>query len=659
MLVSLPIISLLFLWLIFYGKNGGLRRSLLSAVILWGVLLTAFTEFLSVFRYLNFTALLGLWTLTSIVLGLICFTKNKTKHFDDIELKKKYFKLPPFILYSLVFIVATVGLIALIAPPNTGDAMAYHMSRVVHWIQNQSVFHYPSHVRRQLYQNPWSEFAIMHFQILSGGDRFANLVQWFSMVGSILGVSLIAKELGADFRGQMFSGAICATIPMGILQASSVKNSYVLSFWIVCFVYYLLVAVQRKANWNFFNLFKLGASLGLAILTKGTAYIYAFPFFIWLLISATKKFRYNFWKPIRTVAIIYLSINLGHYLRNFDLYGSPLGTDGHSYKNEVFGISTLFSNLIRNISLHLATPIEAANLIVEKIVKFLHVIFSLDVSDSRTTWSLLEYNLSRASFDEIFAGNPFHLLIIMISIYLFFRHKYFRESKYASTYFLSVISTFLLFCFLLKWQPWHSRLHLPFFVLSSSFSGLVLSKIYNRKLANSIAVFMILLSLPWVFCNAFRPILPMPYIASLLTSTRMEHNHIASIFTTPRIEQYFNNRLLLKETYSEAVNFLNYKRCFELGLYYKDEDVWEYPLWVLLQKNEKNKVKIKHVKVGNTSKSKSGKHPAENFTPCAIIVVYDNDDKPIKEIITEEGNYQKEWSLDLVDILTKNSRRAD
>lgn len=96
--------------------------------------------------------------------------------------------------------------------------MTYHMSRVVHWIQNRSIAHYPTHITRQLHQSPWTEYAILHFQILSGSDRFANLIQWFSMVGATLGVSLIAKQMGADLRGQFFAAVFSITIPMGILQ---------------------------------------------------------------------------------------------------------------------------------------------------------------------------------------------------------------------------------------------------------------------------------------------------------------------------------------------------------------------------------------------------------------------------------------------------------
>ena len=140
-------------------------------------------------------------------------------------------------------------------------------------------------ILRQLHSNPWSEFAILHFQILDGGDRFANFIQWFSMVGSIVGVSLLAKELKATIRGQIFAAVACATIPMGILQGSSTQTDYVVSFWLVCFVYFAML-LRRKADLLY--ALATGVALGLAILTKATAYIFAFPFLAWLGLSSIK-----------------------------------------------------------------------------------------------------------------------------------------------------------------------------------------------------------------------------------------------------------------------------------------------------------------------------------------------------------------------------------
>ena len=91
-------------------------------------------------------------------------------------------------------------------------------------------------------------------------------------------MSLIAKELGADERGQILSVVVCATLPMVILQGSSTQNDAVEALWLTCLVYFLLV-MRRRQEW--FYPYLVGMSLGLALLTKATAYLLAPPFLIW------------------------------------------------------------------------------------------------------------------------------------------------------------------------------------------------------------------------------------------------------------------------------------------------------------------------------------------------------------------------------------------
>ena len=55
---------------------------------------------------------------------------------------------------GVVAVVVIAGVTAIVAPPNTYDSMTYHLPRVMHWIQHQSVGHYPTHIPRQLHFPP-------------------------------------------------------------------------------------------------------------------------------------------------------------------------------------------------------------------------------------------------------------------------------------------------------------------------------------------------------------------------------------------------------------------------------------------------------------------------------------------------------------------------
>lgn len=225
----LPFLSGILLTLIFYSKQESWRSSILSAAVVLGVFIAISTETLSLLHLINFATLISVWLL---LVSLLIFVAIKKRIFHQLSIPLKltsWDQLDFFnrlLCLSTGMIILTVGVIAIVAPPNNWDSMSYVMPRIIHWIQNHSVEHYPTHYTAQLNMGPWAEFALMHFQILSGGDWLANVPQWLSMIGCLLGVSLISKHLGAAPRGQIFSVLVCATIPVGILQASNSKNTY-------------------------------------------------------------------------------------------------------------------------------------------------------------------------------------------------------------------------------------------------------------------------------------------------------------------------------------------------------------------------------------------------------------------------------------------------
>lgn len=646
MLTVLPLICLIVLFLICDSRNNNSRDSILSALIIGGVIVTAITEILSLFKLLKFEWLMVLWLLIDV--GLIAaywqlYRKREKPAEENNKLKiENLFNLPLsslILVGGVTLIVAIVGLVAIVAPPNHSDSMEYHMSRVVHWMQNANIAHYPTHTLFQLFQNPWSEFAITNFQILSGGDRFANLIQWGSMIGSIIGVSLIASQLGGNSRSQIFAAVFCATIPMGILQASSTNNDYVVALWLVCFAYFTLLTVKEGAS--FANTSRLAASLGLAILTKGTAYIYAFPFCIWLAIWGITKLKWKVWQPIIVVLIIFLAINLGHYTRNFTLFGSPLGvSEGET--NKYLSLATFISGVTRNLALHadivrnlgLENIIPSTNGITEKIIKLIHGLIGLDVSDPRlTSPKVSRFYVPGLSTYEDTAGNPLHLLLIFGSCIFFIFNRRLRQQPYIMTYWVAASASFFLFCFLFTWSPWRCRLHLPIFILLSVFVGVVLSKALNYRISYSLAVILLLLSHSWIFHNDTRPIIGSN-----------------NIFNTPRIEQYFNTQQKLQKPYIEAVNIVKSQNCSTIGLIL-NKISFEYPLWVLFHQDQGNAI-IRHVNVTNKSARLAEQLPDSSFNPCAIInISRNNDSKLEKDVVTKTGNYHEYWSKEPIQVL--------
>jgi hypothetical protein len=217
--------------------------------MLWGLVVVATTEVLSLFRALSLPALTVLWVLASISVGVGVWRRRAELVRRRPTSPGRKWWIWALVASPVVAVVATTGVIATVAPPNTYDSMAYHMARVAHWMADGTIAHYPTSLLRQLYLPPQSEFAVLQLQMLSGSDHLANLVQWFSMVGSVVGASLIAQQLGAPARGQVLASILVATLPMGILQASSTQTDYVLSLWLTCSVSLALAFVQRS-DWR-------------------------------------------------------------------------------------------------------------------------------------------------------------------------------------------------------------------------------------------------------------------------------------------------------------------------------------------------------------------------------------------------------------------------
>jgi hypothetical protein len=632
--------------------NKDWRDDFLSLAVILGILITASTEILSLFKIITFGTILGFWIITIGSFIYFYYRQIKQgKQFLNISGISKLTPVSLVLLGGVAFILAIVGITAIVSPTNNWDSMTYHMSRVVHWIQNRSVAHYPTYDSAQLVHPPFAEFVIMHLQILSGGDRFANLVQWFSMIGCIIGQSLIGKQLGADIRGQIFAAVFCTSIPMGILQASSTQNDYVIAFWIVCLAHYFLKILPYK-NPPIYLVCAIAASLGLAILSKSSGYIFAFPFMVGLFIWYVNRVRWRMWRFAIIVGTIFVLINIGHYWRNISLYGSPIATVDYTddYKIEVYSLPTFLSNIIRNLSLHVdvvrhlhlqnfITPITGK---VARLIDIIHGFLGIDANDPRTTFPINSYKVPGLSFDENVANNPLQLFLVLGSFLGFILNKQLRKNKEVISYVLCIIGGFLLLCFMLKLQPFHPRHHLTLFVLFSAFVGLVFSKVLNRHLMTAIAVILIVSSLPFAFGNKFRPL-------------AAEQN----IFNTPRSELYFTNRPQVVASYLGAIDFLKTQNCTQIGFSLGGQANpsaldWEYPFWPLLQENSKQQIYFQHILHPDNKSSRFLKEaPYKDFTACAIIASRSNNQPTVEKMVVNGITYISKWSKQPISVLMK------
>jgi len=565
------------------------REQLLRVVVLFGVALLIITETLSPFHALTRWPLIAAWVaVTAAVLSIPSVRRL-------LYVKRTSLQLDPVILICALGMAAIFTLTAITAqfsPPNSADAMAYHMPRVIYWAEMHSIRFFPTQYFNQIMLQPFAEYLMLHTYVLSGGDRLINFVQWGSSVICTIGVSSIAECLGIRARGQWVAALFCAALPSGILASSGAKNDYFMAMWLVAALYF---AFRLAQSFTWTDAMFTGAACGLALCTKATAYLFG-PF---ILLSVLAPALTKIPRRIAGLLAIAFALNVPQYIRNYSLSGSPMGFDSaqgdgvYRWRNEYFGWKPTLSNLLRNVGEQLGARSNNWNAAVYETVQGIHQRLGMDVNDPVTTWPGAEYRAPRNANHE--ADAPNRLAFIFLAILSCIAAFHPRRALYA----ISLFVAFVAFCAYLKWQPFMARLLLPLFVLGSPLAG-VLEEL-PLPLVSELALCLLL------FDSARLPVLE-NWVRPLRGPQ--------SVLYTDRNRQYFAdmNQWGNAESYYETVRLLSKIPCGLIGIDITRFQL-EYPLQALLREQDPN-VLFVHTGVNNVSAKYA---PPVSGQPCAVV----------------------------------------
>lgn len=582
------------------------RDRIVPALVAAGVAAVVLTELLSALHWLTRAGVAGGWLVAALAAALVARRRGAPSAPAAAAPWRPGSEGALWLGITGVVLGVTL-LTALVAAPNSWDAMTYHLARVAHWVQNRSVAHYPTEVTRQLHMGPFAEYVILQLQLLTGGDRLANAVEWGAALASLVLVSLIARELGASRLGQCLAVGVAATVPMGVAQASSTQTDHVVALWIACAVFLVLVA-RRSARPTVRTAVPLGAALGLAALTKATAYLFAFPFLVWLVVELRGTVR-PLLRAALVAALVALALNVPSFARNVRTYGSPLGPGAEGrynefhYTNESFAPPAVYSNVVRNLAYEARLPFDAADRRLQRAAVAAHTALGLDPSDPRTTWHGAIFDLSHATFAEDQLPSPAHLLLLLGAGAVVAATAGERRGRTARRYALALLGAFLLFCAVLRWQPWHPRLLLPLFVLGAPICGLALERRASAAARTAVLALLVASMLPTLLWRPEHPLLGE-----------------RSIFRVPRAEQYFAVHPELAAPYAEAVRVVAATGCRRVGIA-GNPDSWEYPLWRLLPGAAEGTTRLEYVAVRNPSRRYASEPRFAAFHPCAVVAI--------------------------------------
>jgi hypothetical protein len=614
MLLLLPCIAYCLLFRILREKGLEWRRAALTAAVFCGTCVVLFTEALSLPRLLSRGPLALCWlALCAATFFYLRTLKGRSAESSPGQngSAAPFDRATRILLGITGIIVVLVAITALVSAPNVWDAMEYHLPRATMWMSNRSVRFYATPDYAQLIFGPWAEFAMMHTELLSGSDRFVNMVEFLSFLFSAIGVSLIAKLLSARPRGQALAAIACVTIPEGILEASGPMNTYVVSFWIMATVLFLMLW-NEDPSW--LNTICVGLSAGLAIFTKGSAYI-ILPFLVlacWWMGSPASRIR--FLKRSAVFVVLILAINGPHYFRTYQLTGSPLGFPLPSkYPRlqvvvEHVGIRGTLAGMLRNASLHVVTPSERVNAGIDRAFHSAIWKLGVDPNDRGQVYLHDPFHSNHFSLHEIHAGNPLHFLLIAIAIAVIIWKCWHRPKDAALWYAVGLLLSLTFFSAMLRWTQWSSRYQLPFFVVGAALVGVMLDRYLPRKAATAIAALLILFAVPFAVANRTRSLVPWSRVENLY------HR---------RAYQYFlDSHTAIAPANIAAAEFVNQLSCDRVAidvylehpvLDYTPRSMYLYPLLAQIHADGRTR------SVWYTGVQNDTIRYASTQTPCAVI----------------------------------------
>jgi len=615
MLVILPLLTFILVFLDLLGLHarredplGGMRLALLEAVTFLGAYLVIFSEIPSLFRLLTGPGVALCWGLALVLAGWLGWKKSLLV--DGLRyLRMQRPRLDWFDWTAgaiLAVILVLLFLTAVVSPSNNNDSLHYHMSRVMHWAEDQSLDYYATAYDVQLYSPIWAETIILNLRLLWGNDQLANLVQWSSLIFALIGASLLAKYLGAGRKGQWAAAAFTAGLPMALLEASSTQNDLVTAFWLISLLTFVVIAVKRELFWEEF--IGLAVAVGLGLLTKATFYPYAIAPMLYFIVIQFKRNKLG--KVVirgLIIGLVALTLNTGYWGRNLAVYGGLLGPTA-VYKSEkvnLFEPSSIPGSVIRVTLLNLAVPKDSLNDVAIRYLTEAFDAIGVHVLDGFTPqWGWNHEDL---------ASNPIQMLLIPATLLILFLIRRRIDTHLIVPYLLVTISLYFLLPIVKNIADVERRYQLPFFVAWAPLFGIAITST-SRKWLAPVSVFLLLVAaFPWALFNRTRPLIAMRPSSDPFTIPCLAGCTAGSILNEPPVRVLFAAWTELQGPYTDATTVIRQSACRSVGLQLDSHDI-EYTFWWLLDAPQSG---IRLETILASPRLEGYIDPA--FKPCAIL----------------------------------------
>ncbi len=609
--VVLPLAAFFLIWMVFLSVQSSNKvgsdnwqEPLIKTGLFWSAYLVLGTELLSVFKGISTLGIILLWSFA--ILALVMVQQRLRLFATGCEGIKAIFidcklsiidKLFIIIIFCVLVIMLITGLMS---PPNIHDVTIYHMSRVMHWVQNHSISFFATHMTWQLWQPPFSEFTQLHWFLLSRGDYLSSLSQLFSLVLIMVAVSGINVHFGVNRMGRWMSIIFILTLPTIVLQVSGAKNDIVMGFFCAALAYFVIKSV--KESLNRVDRISIGLAVALGMLTKGSFIFFILPLLLWLFIIMRASGVKTTINLILIGLMIVVLINGGHWARNIGTFNNPFGTGSANYlMNSRFGLDVVISNVLRNSAVQLRS-IGVFNRMTEAFLEHVHNWMNMSLFDPEITLGPREF-FSVPTREES-AGNPLHFgLTLTVFILTLVGYTLKKKESYKNVLILGLIalSGMVLFSVVFRWQAFGARFLIPYFIFYAPVIGFIISDWLPDWLV-VLASFIFILTAVYPLMNNFS------------RSFSWSEANRNSIWQRSRRGLRFANHEIYEGAIIGLSNKMDISGCRVYGLVIGGNTP-EYLIWGTL-KPDVFSYHIEHIEVMN----QSAMHERVDFEPCGIIV---------------------------------------
>jgi hypothetical protein len=605
------------------------RRAVLAGAGLFGVLLVGLTELLGCFGLLDRRVVPVTWLVCAIASGgvlvfrwwlhrdtfRVCSGTLRRAVRNEIGRLRRHPGRMAILVTGAVFLVC-MAVIAWVAPPNTTDSMTYRLTRVMHWVHQQSVDFFATEMPRQNHRAPFVEWIFLHLFLVTGNDRFFNFVQLACFVLGLVGVYELAGMFTQSAARRWFAVVMVMTLPMAVLQATSTQSDLAASLALVGFLVFGFRVVDDRDSAVWFSAVLCGVFAALGVLCKTPNIVYAAIFALIWLAQIVVQGRWMRFVPGAMAVVVASMVISGHSFRNHNVYGHILGPPGdpppreHDRSdvhviamkdaNDRLDAAVVASNVTRSVALHLQSPILNINHSLEWAVWEIHKLLGLPPDDPSTTFRGARFEPTHLRHEDV-AGNPLQAALVVAALgFLPFRRRDLPWQVVA--WGVALLVAFGLMCVLIRWHPWHSRLHLPLFFAAGPFVAWVL---------------------PWIECGAFRiaaTAVCFAYALPFVTDNAKKPLFgRTNIFVQLRDAQYFWGDGVRYRTFKNIAHEAKARRYASIGIQ-ADTDSMYYPLWPYLRKATKRPIAVYQVNVINPTRKLSSYSP-----PDAVVIVSPTD----------------------------------